>query len=295
MTAVKGKIGMIGLGAMGHSIAQNILKRGYSMVLYDLRPEAMEDLTGPQARAASSLQELGREVDTVLMIVNAFPHCRAVMDALLETMDHGTIINMSTISMDEAVTLAQTAAKKDIQMLDCPVSGGTSGAKNGTLTVMAAGNEQLFHEYLPLFQSFAANIIHVGGKIGQGQAIKAVNQLLVGVHMCATAEAFTLARKCGLDLQLVYDTIRISAGNSRIFENRGRFLIDRDFSTRSTLQIQLKDTDIAYRTANSVGAPSFLCNTARELFKLSVAKFPPTDDSIEVARLYEELCGIEEP
>ena len=93
--------------------------------------------------------------------------------------------------------------------------------------------------------------------------------------MCATAEAFTMARKCGLDLKLVYDTICTSAGSSRIFESRGQFLIDRDFSTRSTLQIQLKDTDIACRAADAVGAPMLLGNTARELFKLAVKKYPP--------------------
>lgn len=288
-------IGMVGLGAMGHSIAQNILNHGYSMVLYDVRPEAMEDLKGPRASAAASLRELGEKADTVLVIVNTFPQCRSVLEGLLETMDHGVIINMSTIAMDEARALEELALAAGVRMMDCPVSGGTSGAKQGTLTVMAAGEDRLFERCRPLFSSFAANIVHVGRQVGQGQAIKAINQLLVGIHMCATAEAFTLARKCGLDLQLVYDTIRTSAGNSRIFENRGQFLIDRDFSTRSTLQIQLKDTDIACRTADLVGAPSLLCGVARELFKLSVAKFPPTDDSIEVARLYEELCNLGEP
>ena len=111
--------------------------------------------------------------------------------------------------------------------------------------------------------------------------------------MCATAEAFTMARKCGLDLKLVYDTICTSAGSSRIFESRGQFLIDRDFSTRSTLQIQLKDTDIACKAADAVGAPMLLGNTARELFKLAVKKYPPNDDSLEVVRIYEELCSLE--
>lgn len=93
---------MIGLGAMGHSIARNILDHGYSMVLYDVRPEAMEDLTGPRASAAASLQDLGEKVDTVLVIVNTFPQCRGVLEGLLETMDRGVVINMSTIAMDEA-------------------------------------------------------------------------------------------------------------------------------------------------------------------------------------------------
>lgn len=137
------------------------------------------------------------------------------------------------------------------------------------------------------------NVMHVGSEVGQGQAIKAINQLLVGVHMCATAEAFTMAKKCGVDLQTMYDVICKSAGRSEIFRNRGQFMIDRDFSTRSTLQIQLKDTSIACKTADAVGAPTLLGNTARELFKLAVRKYPPTDDSLEVVRIYEELCDGE--
>ena len=172
------------------------------------------------------------------------------------------------------------------------MSGGTAGAKAGTLTIMAAGSRENFEKYLPVFQSYGKNVVHVGTEVGQGQAVKAINQMLVGINMCATAEAFTLSRKCGLDLQMVYDTIKTSAGTSRIFENRGQFLIDRDFSIRSTLQIQLKDTDIAFQTADSAGAYSPLTNVARELFKLAVKKYPPNDDSIEVVRLYEELSNI---
>lgn len=283
---------MIGLGVMGHSIAQNILNHGYPMVLYDLRPEVMEDLAAQGAETVGSLQELGENVNTVFMIINSYKHCVNAMSGLLETMHGGTIINMSTISVEDAKSLEKMANEKGVSMMDCPVSGGTAGAKAGTLTIMAAGTDELFERYLPIFQSYGKNVVHVGKEVGNGQAMKAINQLLVGVHMCATAEAFTLAKKCGLDLQLVYDTVKTSAGTSRIFENRGQFLINRDFSIRSTLQIQLKDTDIACQTADSVGAPSPLANTARELFKIAVKKYPPNDDSIEVVRLYEELCGL---
>ena len=284
------KIGMIGLGVMGHSVARNIMKNGYSMVLYDIRPEAFADLVEQGAEGAATLQELGEKVDTVLMMVNTYAHCQSALTGLLETMKNGVIINLGTIAMNEALALEEFAASKGCRMMDCPVSGGSAGARNGTLTIMASGSDDLFEKYESLFHTFGKNVVHVGPKVGHGQAVKAVNQLLVGVHMCATAEAFTMAAKCGLDLQMVYETICASAGMSRIFENRGQFLINRDFSTRSTLQIQLKDTDIACKTADAVGAPSFLANTARELFKLAVKKYPPTDDSLEVARLYEELC-----
>ena len=287
------RIGMIGLGAMGHSVAENILAHGQEMVLFDIRPEAYADLLEKGAVGAASTQELGEKADIVLMMVNTYQHCCSAMEGLLETLRGGVIVNLGTIAMEEAQALAAMAAKVDCQMLDCPVSGGTAGAKAGTLTLMVAGSDEAFDKCKPVLDSFATNVVRVGDQPGQGQAVKAINQLLVGVHMCATAEAFTLARKCGLDLQKMYDTIRTCAGTSRIFENRGQFLIDRNFNTRSTLQIQLKDTGIVCKTADNVGAHTPLANLAREMFKLAVQKYPPTDDSLEVVRLYEEISNVE--
>ncbi len=287
------KIGMIGLGAMGHSVAENILSHGYKMVLFDIHPEAYADLLELGAEGAESTEELGTKAEIILMMVNTYAHCCSAMSGLLKTLRNGVIINLGTIAMDEAKNLSKMAEDANCKMLDCPVSGGTAGAKAGTLTLMVAGEDDVFSKCKPIMESFASNIVHIGTKAGQGQAVKAINQLLVGVHMCATAEAFTLARQCGLDLQKMYDTICTCAGTSRIFENRGQFLIDRDFNTRSTLQIQLKDTGIVCKTADAVGAPTPLANTARELFKLAVRKYPPTDDSLEVVRLYEELCNAD--
>lgn len=287
------RIGMIGLGAMGHSVAENVLAHGYEMVLFDIRPEAYADLLEKGAVGAADTKELGEKADIVLMMVNTYQHCVSAMTGLLETLRGGVIVNLGTIAMEEAQALADMAAKADCQMLDCPVSGGTAGAKAGTLTLMVAGSDAAFDKCKPVLDSFATNVVRVGDQPGQGQAVKAINQLLVGVHMCATAEAFTLARKCGLDLQKMYDTIRTCAGTSRIFENRGQFLIDRNFNTRSTLQIQLKDTGIVCKTADNVGAHTPLANLAREMFKLAVQKYPPTDDSLEVVRLYEEISNVE--
>ena len=284
-------IGMIGLGAMGQGIAQNLLSHGYSMLLYDIRPDGMIPLVKKGARIADSIQEVGIHTDTILVMVNTFGQCQTVVKALMQTLRNGTVIQVVTMAIEEAEILGRMVTEHHCNLIDCPVSGGTAGAKNGTLTLMAACDERVFREHRALLECFGANVVHVGEKCGQGQAVKAVNQLLVGIHMCATAEAFTLARQCDLDLQTVYDVICASAGRSEIFRNRGQFLIARDFSTRSTLQIQLKDADIVCKTADAVGAPTPLTNAVRELFKLAVRKYPPADDSLEVVRLYEEMCA----
>lgn len=284
-------IGMIGLGTMGQGIAKNILERGYPMVLYDIRPDGMLPLVKKGAKIADNIQQLGMQTDTVLVMVNTYSQCQSVLKALLQTLRDGTVIQLGTMAVDEAESLQTMAGEYGCTVVDCPVSGGTAGAKNGNLTLMVACDEETFLAQKPLLECFGSNVVHVGTICGQGQAVKAINQLLVGIHMCATAEAFTLAKQCGLELQTVYDVIRTSAGCSEIFKNRGKFLINRDFSTRSTLQIQLKDANIVCKTADSVGAPTPLTNTVRELFKLAVRKYPPTDDSLEVVRLYEEMCA----
>ncbi|MBQ1742215.1 MAG: NAD(P)-dependent oxidoreductase, partial [Oscillospiraceae bacterium] len=252
------KIGMAGLGVMGHSVAENLIRHGFDMVLYDIRPEAMTDLVEAGAEAVDSLEALGSAADTILLMVNTYDQYKSVLAGILKTMHAGTLINLGTLGRDHVLELEKQAEEAGISMLDCPVSGGSRGAKAGTLTVMASGPDELFEKHKKILEAFGSRVIHVGKNVGDGQAVKAINQLLVGVHMCATAEAFTVARKCGLDLQTVYDTICSSAGMSRIFENRGEFLIARDFSTRSTLEIQLKDTDIACKTADAVGAPVLL-------------------------------------
>lgn len=286
------KIGMVGLGVMGHGIAENIMKNGYPMALYDLRPEVMDDLKAQGAEVCLSLEELGEKVETVLVIINSYKHCLDAFSHLFKTMKSGTVINMSTVSADDQRALEKIANESGVSLVDCPVSGGVKGAKDGTLTVMAGCTDELYEKYEPLFKAFGNKVVHVGKEVGHGQAMKAINQLLVGVHMCATAEAFTLADKCGLDLDTVYDIIMSSAGASHIFGNRGKFLIARDFNTRSSLAIQLKDTNIVCATADSVGAHTPMANIAKEMFKVAVNKYPPNEDSLAVAKVYEEMSNL---
>lgn len=285
-------IGMIGIGHMGHSVAANILQKGHAMRLFDVRPEAMEDLLSLGASRAASIEELG-ECGIVLIMVNTYAQCLDCLNSLLKTMHAGVVIVCSTIQPEEMRELERLAAARGVQVLDAPVSGGTRGAHDGTLTIMAAGSDEVFQHCLPILQCFGSRVLHVGTTAGQGQALKAVNQLLVGIHICAAAEAFNMARSCGLDLNQVFETIKASAGTSRIFENRGQFFIDRDFSTRSTLAIQLKDTSIACKTAAAAGAPAFLGNLCRELFEQALCKYPSDQDSIAVIQVFEAQSGTD--
>lgn len=288
------KVGMIGLGSMGRHIAKHILEDRFMLTVYDIRSECMQESVEGGAVRAGNAREVGDNSQIVILMVNSYAQCLDCLtgqDGLLQGMeDGGILIVCSTIAFDEAKAIESLCLKERLRMLDAPVSGGTKGAMDRTLTVMAAGSDETYNICLPVLRCMGNNIIHVGSQIGHGQQIKAINQLLVGIHMVATAEAFCMGAKCGLDLQLLFDTIKTCAGTSRIFENRGQNIIDRDFSTRSTLSIQVKDMDVCMKTADSVKAPIFLGNTCRELFKIAEAKYTNTDDSISVIKIYEDLC-----
>ena len=188
------KIGMAGLGVMGHSVAENLIRHGFDMVLYDIRPEAMTDLVEAGAEAVDSLEALGSAADTILLMVNTYDQYKSVLAGILKTMHAGTLINLGTLGRDHVLELEKQAEEAGISMLDCPVSGGSRGAKAGTLTVMASGPDELFEKHKKILEAFGSRVIHVGKNVGDGQAVKAINQLLVGVHMYATAGVYCCAQ-----------------------------------------------------------------------------------------------------
>ncbi len=289
------QIGIIGLGAMGFHMAKNILKAGYRLSVYDIRPEAVDRLARLGAQKADCPREVGASADIVFLMVQNYKQCEDCLlgtTGLLTGLTGGTLIVTSTIAPDEVKKVAAYCGDKGVEVLDSPVSGGTKGAADGSLTLMIGGKDEVYEECLPVLKCLGSNLVKVGYEVGQGQAMKAVNQLLFGVHMVAMAEAMVLGAKCGLDPVVLYRVIKNSAGNSRVFENRAPSVINRDFSVRSTLGIQFKDTDIAVRTADSVKAPVFLATVVRELYKIADAKGVTIEDSSAIIKLYEDLANV---
>lgn len=289
------KIGFIGLGAMGSWIAKHLIDAGYPLVVYDVRREAIDGLTSLGAVGANSPKELGEQAQTVFLMVNTFSQCEQCLlgqDGLLSELRNGVVVALSTIAPEDIKKVAVWCRDRGVELLDSPVSGGTKGAAEGTLTLMASGTDAVFQECLPILRTFGKKIFKVGDQAGQGQAVKAVNQLLVGVHMVAMAEAMVLGAKSGVDPKMIFEVVRNSAGTSRIFESRVPTVINRDFSTRSTLGIQLKDIDISVRAADSVKSPAFLSIVCRELFKLAGTKYDEAEDSSAIIKLYEEMGEV---
>lgn len=289
-------VGFIGLGAMGSSIVKNMVLKGFSLIVNDISPDAMNRMSGERIEKASALSEIGDRAEICLIMVNTYNQCKSALfekSGLLAGGKCKVIVLLSTIAPNEAESLQEECSAREVQMLDCPVSGGTRGASEGTLTLMASGDRQVFNLCRPLLQAFSERQFFIGGKAGMGQAMKAVNQLLFGVHMVAMAEAVVLGRKHGIPPELIFNVVSSSSGSSNVFISRMPSVIKRDFSTRSTLDIQLKDMNICLGAGEQKRSPLFLASAAKELYKLAGERFDPKEDSSAVIKLYEMLAGYD--
>jgi len=296
--ATKAKVALLGVGAMGRPMGANLLRAGYAVAAYDVRPEASAALASEGATRATSPAEAARGADYALVMVLNSAQARAVLlgddGALATLMPGATVLQMATIGRDEAAALGAECITRGLRFLDAPVSGGTVGATEGTLSIIVGGDAATLEAARPLLEVVGGvdRIWHVGPNPGDGQVMKSVNQLLVGVHLTAACEALTYAAKAGLDLQQVYDIISVSAGQSRIFDLRARQMLSGRFDTQSgQLGIFTKDLGIVADTAAQLNMPLFLATVARQMVSAGVAAGWGTEDDAGLVRVYEKLAN----
>ncbi|SDI89545.1 NAD(P)-dependent oxidoreductase [Natribacillus halophilus] len=289
------KVGVVGLGSIGFNMAKNLVEAGYELSVFDINPHPMDELERYGARKTNSPREVGASAHIVFLMVQNFSQCESCLtgnDGIMQGMEDGAIIVTSTIAPDEVREIEGICSKKGIEVLDSPVSGGVKGAESGSLTLMVAGKKELYDFCLPVLHVVGSNVRKVGDEIGLGQAIKAVNQHLVSIHLVAMAEALALGVKGGLDPELIYDVVKDSAGNSWMFEDKVPGILERDFLPRSSLDIQKKDLDICIHTGNQLQVPLFLGSACKEIYKLADAKNLDQEDSSTLVKIYEELGDL---
>ena len=210
-------IAFIGLGNMGGPMAQNLVKAGHALTVFDLVPAAVQVLVADGAQAAGSAREAVAGADVVISMVPASQHVDALYlgpDGILEHIPtHALVIDCSTIAPQTARKVAQAALARGLDMVDAPVSGGTGGAIAGTLTFIVGGTVAALERARPILEKMGKNIFHAGGA-GAGQVAKIANNMLLGVQMAATAEALALGVANGLDPKVLSDIIGKSSGRN---------------------------------------------------------------------------------
>ena len=292
---MKGKAGVIGLGNMGFGMACNLLRAGFEVIAYDLRPELLEAFRTKGGTRAPDVAAVGRECPLVFSVVLDYPQNLEILDGpagLLKSMaPGGTVFVCSTLSPAQARDLAARAGRQKIRLLDCPVSGGRAGAEAGTLALMIGGSREALEEHRAALEAVSRKIFHLGD-VGAGETAKAVNQVLVAVHYVVTAEALLLAAKSGLDPKQMIEIIGSSEGTSRIFETRGIRMIDRKFEPIGVLKTLVKDTGFVLDTADSLGLPMPLTSVARQMFQAGVNQGLGGEGTSAVVKVLERLAGF---
>ncbi len=265
------KIGFIGLGNMGGPMARNILEAGHELTVYNRTASKMQPLAELGARTAGTPREAASGAEIVCTCVSVPAALWAVIegpDGVLAGMTAGqTLIDFSTVDPGTSQRLAELCAARGIGCLDAPVSGGVAGAAEGTLTVVVGGAKETFERVGPVMAAVGKNIVHVGGP-GAGSTFKLINQILVGVNLAGVLEAFVLARKVGLDLNVLFDVLRTSAGNSNMLNYAvPDHIIGRDFEGGFILRLLIKDLDLALQMGKDAHATLFLPAVARQLYE----------------------------
>jgi 2-hydroxy-3-oxopropionate reductase len=291
------KVGFIGLGNMGKNMASNLLKKGFDVKVYDLRQEAINEMVKKGAAAAVSLKDVGADRDIVFVMVLNFKQVQSATlgdEGVINGMKPGsTLIITSTIAPSETLSIAEYAASRGVNMLDSPVSGGMNGASAGTLVMMVSGEDAVYEECKDALFAVGSNTVKVGDKIGMGQTVKAVNQLLVSVHTAAVGEAMVLSQKAGVDPELLIDIISKSVGASYVFSLKAPQILDRDFSNKGALDIQIKDLDICLKMGREMDVPLFLSAVSRELFLMAEGMGYGREDYCAVTKVYENAAKVE--
>jgi len=276
---------VVGLGSMGMGAAQSCIKAGLTTYGVDLNPQALQTLRDSGAKAAeTNATDFAAELDAVVVLVVNAKQVKQILfgdNGLASKLKAGTpVMVSSTISSQDAQDIEQQLAAYQLIMLDAPVSGGAAKAAVGEMTVMASGSDRAFDLLEPVLNAVASKVYRIGAEIGLGSTVKIIHQLLAGVHIAAGAEAMALAARAGIPLDTMYDVVTHAAGNSWMFENRMRHVVDGDYSPKSAVDIFVKDLGLVADTAKSLHFPLPLASTALNMFtSASNAGFGREDDS----------------
>ena len=288
------RLAFVGLGAMGLPMAGHLVAAGFSVRGYDIRPESRAAVVALGGAPAETLAQATDGADALLlMVVNAaqaedvlFSH--GALDALAPD---GLVVLMATCPPGAVEAIAARVCAKGRRFVDAPVSGGVVGAKAATLTIMAAAPAATLAAIRPILDALGDRIFPVGERPGQGATVKAVNQLLCGVHIAAAAEAMALAGRIGVDLAVVLEILSGSSASSWMLRDRGPRMLEAEPEVTSAVDIFVKDLGIVLEAGRSAGAALPLAALAHQLFVSTSGRGDGGADDSQVVRAYRALNG----
>lgn len=287
-------IGFIGLGIMGRPMCTNLLKAGFSVTAWNRTPSRLQPVLEAGAKAAGSPKEVAENSGIIITIVSDSPDVKQVIlsdEGVIHGVKPGSVvIDMSTISPAVTRGIAAALAKKNVHMLDAPVSGGDTGAINGTLAIMVGGEETTFERCLPVFEAMGKSITRVG-ESGMGQTVKLCNQMLVTITNMAVCEAVTFAKASGLDPHIMIEAIKNGAAGSWQLSNLGPKMADRDFAPGFSIDLQQKDLRLALEAARETKVATPALGLVHQLFIGNQAHGEGVEGTQALVKSIERLAG----
>lgn len=285
------RIGYLGVGNMGQPMAGKLLDGGHEVWVFDVREEAMKPLLERQARRAGSPKALADACDTVVVSLPTLAVFREAVSGagLLSGKAIKTLVNTCTVGGSFIKEIEAACAAKGIVLIDAPISGGVGGAKAGTLTTMVSGDRATVEELQPIFRLWGPTVVNAGDKPGAAQIMKLTNNVLFAVSLVATAEAMTLAGKSGISAESMLHVLNNSTG--RNFSTMVLFpkaVLSRTFEFGATLEILMKDVDLAIEQGEEVGVPMWVCQAARLVLKHGVFQGRAQQDLSRTVEMIEE-------
>ena len=288
------RIGFIGLGLMGKPMARNLMKAGYNLTIHNRSRTVVDDLAAEGATPANSPQEAAEAADLVITMLPADRHAAEVIlgdDGVIKSIRPGAVVvDMSTISPTTVKQISTHLAKKEVHMLDAPVSGGDVAAIDASLSIMVGGEPEIFERVLPVFQKLGRNINHIGEN-GAGQVTKAANQIIVALTIEAVAEAFIFAKKSGVDPAKVRKAIMGGYAQSRVLELHGKRMIDRNFTPGGKARSHQKDIDIVLSVAKDLDMCLPVTAFSAQLWNALAARDELDLDHSALVKVLEPMSG----
>lgn len=292
------RVAVFGLGSMGYGIAKSCLAAGYDTYGYDV-VETQMDLFKEEGGAEGSLEEVAPSLDAVIAVVLNAAQTETVLfgpDGVVPKMNKGAVVMAcATVPPDFARDMERRCARHGVHYLDAPISGGAAKAATGQLSIMASGTPRAFETAKPILDATAETVFELGSEAGPGSAMKAVNQLLAGVHIATMAEALTFGMTQGVDPETFVEVISKCAGSSWMLENRAPHIVSGDYTPHSQINIWPKDLGIVLDIARSANFETPITATALQQYKAAVDLGLGKEDDAAVAKVYARSAGLTLP
>ena len=291
------KIGFIGLGAMGKPMASNLVKKGYSVTVFDIRKEPMEDLKEIGAKAGASSKDVAEKSDVIITMLLSSPHVEAAVlgeDGVIEGLKEGSVlIDMSTIAPETTRKVGKLLVSKGVNMLDAPVARGVRAATDGTLAIFVGGEKEIFEHYEPILCAMGTDISYVG-ELGCGEVVKLVNNLILSATVAATAEGMILGIKGGVDPDTLLEVMGKGSANSFALQNHfKRFVMKGNFGENIfPTEYMLKDLGLVMDTGKDLEVPLLLTAVAKQLYEFTKASGRRKNYFPVVVQVLEDVTGV---